>query len=165
MYKDRIAPHRLMVFYYKIGWMYLGSGNPGKVITYVSKIINDDKEDFREDIQSYSRLLFLMAHYDLDNMELLPYLVRTVDAYFKKTGPQNKLQSRTLQFFRKVTTVGISDRLQLLREFQEDLYTIYNDPYELRAFLYLDILSWVDAKIEKKKMIQGMMEVKAPVSQ
>ena len=157
LYKERIAPHRLMVFYYKIAWMYIGSGNSGKAVPYISKIINDDVEDFREDIQSYSRLLFLMIHYDLDNMALLPYLVRTVDRFFKKTKIQNKLQSRTLLFFKKVQNIGISDRHLLLIEFKKDLEEIYKDPFELRSFLYLDILSWVKSKLEKSTTLSGML--------
>lgn len=157
LYKERIAPHRLMVFYYKIAWMYLGNNQPGKAINYISRIINDDIEDFREDIQSYSRFVFLMAHYDLDNMELLPYLVRTVDAHFKKTKIQNKLQLRSLQFFKKIQNVGISDRLEVLQDFKTDLEVIYKDPYELRSFLYLDILSWVTAKINRQDTMKGMI--------
>ena len=156
-YKGRIAPHRLMVFYYKIAWMHLGNGDPGKSVDYLSKIINDNTEDFREDIQSYSRLLFLMAHYDLGNIELLSYLVRTVDAYFKKTKIQNKLQSTTLQFFKKIQQVGISDRQIILTEFKNELDLIYKDPYEVRAFLYLDILSWVKAKLSRSKEFGGML--------
>ncbi len=159
LYKDRVAPHRLMVFYYKIAWMYLCNAQPGKAVTYISKIINDDIEDFREDIQTYSRFVFLMAHYDLDNMELLSYLVRTVDAYFKKTKVQNKLQSRSLQFFKKIQNVGISDRHKTLMDFKGDLEDIYKDPYELRSFLYLDILSWVTAKIDRSSKMQGMMAI------
>ena len=158
LYKERIAPHRLMLFYYKIAWMYLGNGEPEKAVAYISKIINDEKEDFREDIQSYSRLLFLMTHFDLDNMELLPYLVRTVDGYFKKTKIQNKLQSRSLQFFKKVSNIALSDRLELFQEFRADLVLIYNDPFELRAFQYLDILGWVIAKIDRSKTMRGMLK-------
>ncbi len=159
LYAERIAPHRVMVLYYKIAWSYLGVGNPGKCVTYVSKIINDDKEDFREDIQSYSRLLYLMAHYDLDNMELMPYLVRTVESFFKKASTKNKLQVRTLKFFKKIQNASIQSRQDLLIEFKGDLIEIASDPYEIRSFLYLDVLSWVTARIEKLDRLPGMMQV------
>ena len=156
IYKTRMATHRIMVFYYKIAWMYLGAGSPGKVVTYINLIINDDIEDFREDIQSYSRLLYLMAHYDLDNLELLPYLVRTVDAFFKKIKSSNKLQTRSLQFFKKVHTLPVSDRIELFKEFKKDLEEIAKDPFEKRAFLYLDVLSWVKSKLSRSIFLPGM---------
>ncbi len=148
-WKDRIAPHRIMVFYFKIAWMYLGSGDPGKAVNYVNKIINSEYEGFREDIQTYSRLLYLMAHYDLDNIDIMPYLVNTVESFYKKITSKNKLQTTTIQFFKKVSTIGISDRAKLLKDFQEELAEIKKDPYEKRALLYLDIPTWVEAKINK----------------
>ncbi|MEL6389384.1 MAG: hypothetical protein AAFQ02_04430 [Bacteroidota bacterium] len=156
-YKNRMATHRVMVFYYKIAWMHLGAGDPGKTVSYVSMIINDDKEDFREDIQSYSRLLYLMAHYDLDNLELLPYLVRMVDAFFKKIKTSNRLQERSIRFFKKVHTVPITERHEVIVEFAQDLKEIRKDPFEKRAYLYLDIYNWAQAKISKLSQLPGMI--------
>lgn len=157
-WKDRIAPHRLMVFYFKIAWTYLAAGDPGKAVTYVNKIINSETTDFREDIQTYSRLLYLMAHYDLDNIDLLPYLVNTVESFYNKIKSKNRLQTRTLQFFKKVSSVGISERVPLLLNFQKDLDDIFKDPYEKRAFVYLDITNWVSSKITKKTISQVIKE-------
>jgi hypothetical protein len=95
-----------------------------------------------------------MAHYDLDNIDLLPYLVNTVESFYNKIKSKNRLQTRTLQFFKKVSTVGISERLPLVLEFQKDLNDINTDPYEKRAFVYLDINNWVSAKLSKKSISQ-----------
>ncbi len=149
-YRERIAPHRIMVLYYKIAWMYLANGDSGKAITYINKILNEGQGHFRADIQAYTRLLFLMAHYDDDNIDLLPYLVNTTDSFFKKSIVRNKLQDATLSFFKKVGTVSISKRHQMLVDFKETLEEIRKDPYEQRAFSYLDIYSWTRAKIERK---------------
>lgn len=157
-YTHRIAPHRRMVLYYKIAWMYMGAGHPGETVSYLSKILSEDDDAFREDIQAYSRLLLLMAHYDLDNLDLLPYLTRSTMTFFKnKTTSQNRLQRAMLKFFTDIQKVGISDRRELLLAFQKELQVIYQDPYELRAFLYLDVLAWVDAKINKQP-IKGLIE-------
>lgn len=157
-WKDRIALHRLMVFYYKIAWTYLAANDPGKAVIYVNKIINSETTDFREDIQTYSRLLYLMAHYDLDNIDLLPYLVNTVESFYNKIKSKNRLQTRTLQFFKKVSTVGISERQPLLMDFQQDLRDINADPFEKRAFVYLDINNWVSAKLSKKSISKVVKE-------
>ena len=151
-WKNTIAPHRIMVFYYKMAWMYLGANDPGKAVNYVNKIINAESNDFREDIQTYSRLLYLMAHYDLDNIDLMPYLVNTVESFYKKIKSKNKLQTNTIQFFKKVSTVGISDRTELLEAFNHQIKEIQRDPYEKRALVYLDISNWIEARINKKSI-------------
>jgi len=155
-YRDRIAPHRLMVFYYKIAWMYLGNGQPDKAVPYITKIINDDVEDFREDIQGYSRLLYLMIHYDLENFELMTYLVKMVDRFFAKAAQSNRLQVSTLQFFKKIKSLPLSDRHDCFIEFDKEVEEIRNDPFETRAFMYLDVQSWVKARILRQPKLEGM---------
>ena len=151
-YNDRVAPHRIMLLYYKITWMYLGSGNPSKAMEYVSKIINQRGQDFREDIQIYSRLLYLMIHYDLDNIDLLPYLVKTVETFFNKIEGKNKLQSAAMKFFKNLSKSTISDRTNILKDFNDELDLLALNPYERRALIYLDIRSWVSAKLERKSI-------------
>ena len=54
-------------------------------IDYLNKIINaDHKSNLRSDIQAYSRIMFLMAHFDEENYEIIEYLVRNVRKYIDK---------------------------------------------------------------------------------
>ncbi len=157
-YKERIAPHRIMVLYYKIAWMYVGASKPDKAIPFLNSIINEHHDDYREDIQIYSRLLFLMVHYDLENFDLLDYLSKMTESYFNKIKNKNRLQQRSLVFFRKVPTTSVLDRARLLIDFHNDLVQIRMDEYEKRAFLYLDITNWTSARILKQKQLRPMTE-------
>ena len=159
-WKNTIAPHRIMVFYYKMAWMYLGANEPGKAVDYTNLIINAKHNDFREDIQVYSRILYLMAHYDLDNIDLMPYLVNTVESFYKKIKSKNKLQTSAIQFFKKVSTIGISDRHELLSSFNDQIRTIKNDPFEKRALVYLDIVTWIEAKMTKRTISEVIQSKK-----
>ena len=80
IYLDR---HRILVFYYKIACLYFGSGDYGNTIDYLNKIINW-KVDLRTDLQCYSRLLHLIAHYELGNDNLLEYLIKSVYRFMAK---------------------------------------------------------------------------------
>ena len=136
--------------------MYLGNGQPDKAVPYITKIINDEVEDFREDIQSYSRLLYLMIHYDLENFELMSYLVKMVDRFFAKAAQSNRLQVSTLQFFKKIKSLPLSDRHECFIEFDKEVEEIRRDPFETRAFMYLDVQSWVKARINRQPKLAGM---------
>ncbi len=82
LYLDR---HRILVFYYKIASLYFGSGDYGRTIDYLNKIINW-KVDLRTDLQCYARLLHLIAHYELGNFEILEYLIKSVYRFMAKLG-------------------------------------------------------------------------------
>ena len=140
--------------------IYLGDNQPGKAVDFANLIINAKHNDFREDIQVYSRILYLMAHYDLDNIDLMPYLVNTVVAFYKKIKTKNNLQTSAIQFFKKISTVGISDRNELLSSFNDQINAIKKDPYEKRALVYLDIVTWIEAKMSKRTISEVIQSKK-----
>ena len=80
IYMDR---HRLLVFDYKIACLYFGSGDYERAIDYLNKIINW-KVDLRTDLQCYSRLLHLIAHYELGNEDILDSLIKSVYRFMAK---------------------------------------------------------------------------------
>ncbi len=147
-YKEKLDTHRILVFYYKIAWMHLGNGNPGKAIDYLNKIIHADRDvNLRSDIQAYSRIMFLMAHYDEENYEIMDYLVRNVRKYIMKLEHKGVLLTKALDFFKEIVKLPLGDRRRALADFDKELLMIKDAPYERRAFLYLDITLWVQSKL------------------
>ncbi|MCB0485087.1 MAG: hypothetical protein KDC47_02715, partial [Flavobacteriaceae bacterium] len=65
LYNDRIDEHHIMVFYYKIACMYFGAGDCKKCIEYLDKIIENKSLQMREDLMGFSRILSLVAHYEI----------------------------------------------------------------------------------------------------
>ena len=157
-YYDKLDVHRIMVLYFKIAWMNLGGGKPSIALKYLNRIMTLEVGRLREDIQGYTRLMHLMAHYDLENYDIIEYLVRNADGFFKKMKTLNSLQVKTLYFFKKIITLPLSDRKAEFINFEKELEVIYHNKYESRAFLYLDIFSWVKSKINKKSMSQIQKE-------
>lgn len=148
-YKDSLDKHKVMIFYYKIAWMYLGNGEPDKAIKYLNYIFDMTNVSLRTDIQAYARLMFLMVHYDLENYNLLPSLIRNYQSFFTKKNLDNKVQSCFLQFFKEIIKAPILDRKKIKKKFLTKLEALETNQYEQRAFLYLDSIAWLDAKIEK----------------
>ncbi|GAC1395128.1 MAG: hypothetical protein NVSMB63_15030 [Sediminibacterium sp.] len=146
LYLDR---HRVLVFYYKIASLYFGSGNNDKSIDYLNKIINW-KVDLRTDLQCYARLLHLIAHYELGNIGLLEYLLKSVYRFMSKMQNLSTVEEEIFSFLRK--SFRLSPR-QLKPQFEKLLTTLKDlekNRLESRAFMYLDIISWLESKIENK---------------
>jgi len=144
IYLDR---HRILVFYYKIGCLYFGSGDYEQTIVYLNRIINL-KMDLRTDLQCYSRLLHLIAHYELGNFSLLEYLTKSVYRFMAKMENLSLVEEEIFKFLRKSFNVT-PDRLR--PEFEklvEKLKKYEKNRFETRAFLYLDIISWLESKIQ-----------------
>lgn len=140
--------HRILLFYYKIACIYYGAGQINQSIDYLNLIINKENQNFREDIQCFARLLNLMGHYDLGNDDLLPYQVKSLYRFLRKMKDVQKVQMAIMRFIRKMPKIQPQEVKQEFINLKETLEAIKKEPYQLRPFLYLDIIAWLESKIE-----------------
>ena len=145
IYLDR---HRILVFYYKIACLYFGSGNYEQTIVYLNKIINW-KVDLRTDLQCYSRLLHLIAHYELGNFSLLEYLIKSVYRFMAKMGNLSLVEEEIFKFLRKSFNLSPGKLRPEFEKLVEKLKKYEKNRFETRAFVYLDIISWLESKIQQ----------------
>ena len=153
-YLDR---HRVMVFYYKIACLYFGSGDNENAIHYLNRIINQ-KDDLRTDLQCYSRLLHLIAHYELGNFGLLEYLIKSVYRYMAKMENISKVEEAMLSFLKnafKFSTKTIKPEFEKLLT---KLKRYQHNRLEARAFAYLDVISWLESKVQNKNVQEVIRE-------
>ena len=144
IYMDR---HRILVIDYKIACLYFGSGNYEKTIDYLNKIINW-KVDLRTDLQCYSRLLHLIAHYELGNEEILDSLIKSVYRFMSKMQNLSVVEEQIFSFIRKSFKLTVKTIKPELENLLINLKGFQNNRYETRAFIYLDIISWLESKLD-----------------
>ena len=141
--------HRIMVFNYKTAWLYLGSGKPGQSIEYLNKILNlQSAGHLRTDIQCYARLMHLMAHFELGHFNLLEHLVDSVGRFFSKMRDLNEVQLVLFRFFKSNLDVSKQQLQQNLQALRKDVLRLEKNPFEGRTFHHLDIVAWIDSRIE-----------------
>jgi tetratricopeptide (TPR) repeat protein len=160
--------HRVLVFYYKIACLYFGSGNNEKAIDYLNRIINE-KADLRTDLQCYARLLHLIAHYELGNFQLLEYLIKSVYRYMAKMQNLSKVEEEVFDFLRRSFAVGAHALKPEFEKLLDTLKQYERNPLETRAFIYLDVISWLESKINevnvqdviRKKFLEGKRQARS----
>ena len=149
-YKNRLDNHHIVVLYYKIACLYFGMGENKKCIAYLSKIINPKTVKSGEDLQCFARVLNLIAHYEC-GMDY--HLERQFKETYKFLLKMENLQAVQKEFIVSIKALSDVYPHQIKKEFKKihtRLQKFENHPYEKRAFLYLDILSWLESKIENK---------------
>jgi tetratricopeptide (TPR) repeat protein len=140
--------HRVMVFYYRIACLYFGSGDNDRAITYLNKIINQKNPDYRADIQCFARILNLIAHFELGNIQLVEYQVKSVYRFLGKMKDLHAVQREIMRFLRRTPRMQAGEIKEEFIQLKEKLVKWQDEPYEKRPFLYLDIISWLESKIE-----------------
>lgn len=149
-YTSHLDQHRILVFYYKIASLYFTSGDNQNAIEYLNRIINLKVGNLREDIQCYARLLNLIAHYELGHFNLLEYLVKSVYRFLRKMEDLNMVQIEILKFLRQSLNAPPQKMKPYFEQLKNRLQKIVDNPHESRSFLYLDVISWLESKIENR---------------
>jgi hypothetical protein len=154
LYSDKMDIHRVLVFYYKIAYLYMGNQEYDTALDYLNAILNLKADNLREDIQNYAQLLSLMAHFELGNYQLMEYQVGKTKRFMSKTKELNAVQQKTLRFFKNIIRIPQAEQMAQFVKFREDIKKLENDRFAIRDFIYLDVPAWIDSKIEKKPMAE-----------
>jgi hypothetical protein len=159
-YSRHLDNHRILVFYYKMASLYFGSGDYRSTIRYLNYILNYKDISIRQDFHCFSRILNLVAHYELGNEDLLEYQVKSVYRFLYKMESLQQVQRFVLDFLRRLTFINPEDLHSEFKKLRDKLVSLKDDPFEQRAFLYLDIISWLESKIENRP-VQDIIRDKA----
>ena len=151
-HKTRIDEHHVMVFYYKIASLYFGIGEHQKCIDFLDKIISNKSLQMREDLLCFSRILNLVAHYEAGLDYNLEALIKSTYKFLIKMEDLYLVQKEMIKFLKQLGDIYPQEIKAAFKELHAKLKVLENDPYERRAFLYLDVLSWLESRIENKSV-------------
>ena len=153
-FHNQIDPHHVMLFYYKIACLYFGKSDYEKCIFYLDKIISNKALKMREDLLCFTRVLSLFAHYEAGFDYHLEKQLRETYKFLIKMNDLYAVQKAMIRFVRSLGNIYPHELKAAFQKLYEELKPYENDPYERRSFLYLDILSWLESKIENRPITE-----------
>ncbi|WP_106793505.1 hypothetical protein [Aquimarina sp. Aq78] len=157
-FKNRLDDHHIMVLYYKIGCLYFGMANHRKCIEYLTKIINNKSLKMREDLMCFSRVLSLVAHYEAGMDYHLESQLKETYRFLIKMDDLHEVQKEMIKFLKNLGDIYPHQIKDEFRKLHKRLKQYEDHPYEKRAFLYLDILSWLESNIEGRPVADIIKE-------
>ncbi|MCX2719426.1 hypothetical protein [Lentiprolixibacter aurantiacus] len=157
-HRDRIDQHHIMVLYYKIACLYFGIGDNKTCIAYLKKIINNKNLKMREDLMCFARVLSLVAHYEAGMDYHLEVQLRSTYKFLLKMNDLHAVQKEMIKFLRSLGDIYPHELKGAFQKLYDRLKVYENHPYEKRAFLYLDILSWLESHLQNKPVAQVIRE-------
>jgi len=139
--------------------MYFGAADYQKVVFWLNKIINMKDVDLRSDIHSFARILNLISHYELGNIDLIDYYIRSTYRFLIKKNDLHLFQKIIMKFLRKLSSITQDQLTDAFKELREQLLPLNEKFYERRPFIYFDIISWLESRIENRP-IQDIIQEK-----
>ncbi len=162
-YKHKIDQHHIMVFYYKIASLYFGDAQYDQCIFYLEKIIKNKDLKMREDLLCFSRILNLVAHYEAGLDQNLDALIRSTYKFLIKMNELHVVQKKFITFLRSLSNIYPHELRNAFVNLHKELKVFENHPYEKRAFMYLDMISWLESKIENVS-VESIIKKKAALN-
>ncbi len=161
-YKERLDSHHIMIFYYKVACIYFGTGDFKNCIKHLNLIIHNKNLKIREDLNCFARVLSLVAHYESGMDYHLEIQLKTTYKFLLKMNELQKVQVEFIKFLRGLGKLYPNELKEAFVRLHTELKKYEEDPYEKRAFLYLDIISWLESKIENVPL-QAIIKKKSEV--
>jgi len=157
-HKDRLDAHHIMILYYKIASLYFGNGDNKNCILYLKKIIDNKNLKMREDLMCFARVLSLVAHYEAGMDYHLELQLKSTYKFLMKMNDLHAVQKEMIKFLRNLGNIYPNELRNEFQKLYNELKKYENHPYEKRAFLYLDILSWLESHLKNKPVAQIIRE-------
>jgi len=153
-HKDRIDQHHIMLLYYKIACLYFGNGDNKNCIVYLKRIISNKNLKMREDLMCFARVLSLVAHYEAGMDYHLEVQLKSTYKFLLKMNDLQAVQKEMIKFLRSLGDIYPGELKNEFLKLHSELKKYEDHPYEKRAFLYLDIISWLESHLYNKPVGQ-----------
>ncbi len=145
---DLAVGNRLLASYIQADY-FVVQGDYSRALYWTNKFLNHPRTNLRTDLQAGMRLINLLIHYELGNLDLIEYHLKSAYRYIYKQERMHHYERRFLRFFKDIIAAndGSAD-FEIMREFRSDIIEIMKDPFEERASQVFNVLAWLDAKLE-----------------
>ena len=149
---ERLIQDPVNTIYYYCAYIYLCSGNPKKGLFYLNQILSLPENKIREDLLGSAKLLSLFIYIEIGDLDLLYYANKSVYRFFNNKDKLLPFEKVILDFFRKRSSSKSSSNetvfdLENLRDAMIKVHAKEEGNYMSE---YLDIISWLTAKIENR---------------
>ncbi|GIQ59670.1 hypothetical protein Flavo103_28060 [Flavobacterium collinsii] len=158
LHSEHLDEHHEMLFYYKIASIYFGNEKYNESINYLDKIINNKNLSMREDLMCFARLLSLIAHYELGKDYYLENHLKNTYKFLLKMNDLHEVQKEIIKFLKNLNNFYPADIKKEFIKMRTRFIELEKNTYEKRAFLYLDIISWLESKIDNRKIADIIKE-------
>jgi len=158
-YEPDIPAMRKLFFYVNLTLAYFLNGDHHTALAWLNKALDMSEVKLHMQALTLARMLLLILHYELNNTELLPYVVRSTYRYLVERDRLFRFEKVFIDFIRHFPAAPSKKEMaQLFTELKARLLPLREDPEEAPAFEEFDYICWLDSKIENRPYVEVLKE-------
>ena len=154
---SKLPKGRILTIYYNVAVLFFVLESFDECLDWINEIIFGEWEKVRQDIQDSAKILQIILHYELGNVELLDSLMRSTRRHLKDSDRLYEIETLLLQLVKKLLrSPGKKERTSHLQAAQKKLKEITGkSDYTVTGTEEIQL--WMDSRI-KLKSITACME-------
>lgn len=119
-YREGISLDQQLNFYQNMAQVYFFNHQYEKALTWLDRVLHEEKHEIRQDIQLNCRLLQLLSHYELGNLEFAGSLARSVYRHVRKATSEEHLVKAVANTILKAVDLPAGERPVLLNALRKE---------------------------------------------
>lgn len=149
-FSDKISKEQEITLLYNTAYSYFGIGEYKKALSYLNDVLNDNEQNLRQDLYSFSRLLNLILHYELENYDFLEYVIKSTNRYLSRYERDYQIEDVVIKHIRKLSKApNALARLDIFETMGKEVEILLQDHQERVLLEYFNISAWITGKIQK----------------
>ena len=149
----KVNPDKVAIYAHCVAEFLLIFGMPREALIWILKNRDNPEKGIRMDLRRYSWILFLLAHYDLGNLEFIGQQLRGVRANLKKLEGLTEFEVLILHFInRLLNSKNTTETNSTLREFGNALAELFKNPQQKWKENYFNLEIWIQSHLKSRKM-------------
>lgn len=148
--KDKLSKEQELLFLYHKAYSFFGVGEYKKALSYLIEVLNDNEQNLRQDIYSFSRLLNLIIHFELENYDYLEYVIKSTNRYLSKYEKDYKIEDVLIKNIRRLAKAPNNiAQLEIFENMKKEVEKLLQDHQEQVLLEYFNISAWINSKLNK----------------
>lgn len=146
---EHLPPLALIPLCYNCSVFYFLKGNYRKSLEFLNMIINESRIELKQDIQEFTRIFSLIAHYELHNIDILENMIRSTQRFLKQRSSAPTLEHTVIRAMRSLlASVDYRSAHEVLRSLYNELVQMLHSSSKEPLGL-LEILFWTTGKLRR----------------
>ncbi|HKZ37538.1 MAG TPA: hypothetical protein VJ184_07815, partial [Chryseolinea sp.] len=142
--RKAIPADYILLLYYQFANIFFLKKEYLKSLRWLNEIINSNFGNIREDIQSYTRILNLIVHFELNNIIVLRYALDSCRRFLKKKRTEINSGKKLLNLFSKLSHAYPEEYQGIFKKAHTEIFS----PHSEQTQDYIDIKGWLEEKIK-----------------
>lgn len=148
--KDKLSKEQELLFLYHKAYSFFGVGEYKKALSYLIEVLNDNEQNLRQDIYSFSRLLNLIIHFELENYDYLEYVIKSTNRYLSKYEKDYKIEDVLIKNIRRLAKAPNNiAQLEIFENMKKEVEKLLQEHQEQVLLEYFNISAWINSKLNK----------------